>query len=502
MFCTNCGNKIKDNEDFCTECGMSIINKKNNHKNTEAETVSTPKKENEEQIKAGGTLLKKIKLSKREWFIIGIMGIIVIILFLIYGFEPTKKISADVKSVVNIWCDNEGGGSGTLFTNDGLILTNNHVIEGSTYCLITIPNPETGKTEEIYKALPTITPVLSKKYDVATLKISDIFIDEEGEAWGTFPLNLSPFVLPKTCDTNKASKLGDSVRIYGYPVTSGGFNLTITDGIISSFTDEGEILTSAQIDSGNSGGLAIDQDGCWLGIPSAVVSGDYQNLGVIIPGSVVEYFIETAPAKLNPIADNIDYTKESIYSPEEEDDDSVCQRGFGKYSEWSGEYNDEGNPTCTCQTGYSWDASGDYCALGTSLLKECRDKYGYGSYSTTENGKAVCDCSSGYVWNLAQTACVVEQEPVLSNDQICANDYVNSHWSETNDGCDCNTGYYWDINENGDGGGCYTKEALNQSCNKSFSNSKWDGTYSETDGVFICGCKSGYEWNTARTACN
>jgi len=500
MFCTNCGNKIKDNEDFCTECGMSIKNKKNNHKDTETETVSTPKKENEEQKKAEANFLEKIKLSKREWSIIGIIGVIVVASVLIYYFKSPNKIKDITRSVVNIWCDNEGGGSGTIFSADGIILTNNHVIEGSTYCLVTIPNPETGKTEEIYEALPTITPILSKKYDIATLKINDIFIDEEGKAWGTFPLDLSSFVLPKTCDTNKVSKLGDSVRIYGYPVTSGGFNLTITDGIISSFTNEGEILTSAQIDSGNSGGLAVDQNGCWLGIPSAVVSGDYQNLGVIIPGSVVKYFINTVPAKLNPIADSIDYTKESAYSSEE-DDSSVCQRGFGKYSEWSGEYNNKGNPTCTCQTGYSWDASGDSCASDTSLLKECSDEYGYGSYSTTENGKAVCDCSSGYVWNSAQTACIVEQVPVLSNDQICAKDYVNSHWNVTNDGCDCNTGYYWDINENGNGGGCYTKEALNQSCDKSFSNSKWDGTYGETDGVFICGCKSGYEWNTTRTAC-
>ncbi|MFA7676260.1 MAG: trypsin-like peptidase domain-containing protein, partial [Candidatus Shapirobacteria bacterium] len=90
---------------------------------------------------------------------------------------------------------------------------------------------------------------------------------------------------------NYSPSLGENVIIYGYPVTSGGYNLTITDGIISSLNDDGTILTSAKIDSGNSGGLAVNQNGCFVGVPSAVVNGDYQNLGVIIPQILIDEFI-------------------------------------------------------------------------------------------------------------------------------------------------------------------------------------------------------------------
>lgn len=496
MFCTNCGNKIKEEDVFCTECGVGIKKRENTQEDIKIETDSLDrdKKNNEKLIK--NKILKKIKLNKREWTIIGIIIItIIVIFFLFYYFKITDVTKNITRSVVNIWCDNEGGGSGTIFSTEGIILTNNHVIEGSTYCLVTIPNPETGKTEEIYEALPVITPVLSKKYDVAILKISDIFVDPDGKSWGTYPLKLSPFVLPKTCDTSKASKLGDPVRIYGYPVTSGGYNLTITDGIISSFTNEGEILTSAQIDSGNSGGLAIDKDGCWLGIPSAVVSGDYQNLGVIIPGSAVKTFINTVPVKLNPIADTIDYTKETISNPEE-DNDQFCQSNYGLYSEWTGKLNSKGGPTCTCKTNYSWGATGNTCVLKSALLSECQESYGVGSYSITENGKAVCDCLDGYYWNNGQTSCV----PYIAktNDQICSEKYLNSYYDGTS--CSCPSGYYWDNNKDGYSGGCYTISALNQSCNNSYLNSVWDGTYA-TNGSFVCDCKPGYKWNIALTAC-
>jgi hypothetical protein len=401
MFCTNCGNKIKEKESFCTNCGKSKIKDEIKPKYKKQFSYIKTK-----SLKILG-FLKKIKLNKKEWVILGVIGIITII-FIFFGYfrQPKKlEVGTNTKSIVNIVCDNDNGGSGVIFTSDGLIITNNHVVEGSTTCLISIPNPDTGKIEEVYEAIPTITKTLSKKYDVATLKINDIFIDEDGKIWGSYPIKVTPFILPNTCDTNAISKLGDSIRVYGYPVTSGGVNLTITDGIISSFTNEGEILTTAQIDSGNSGGLAIDQNGCWLGIPSAVVSGDYQNLGVIIPGSVVKSFLETVPAKLNPIADNIDYSKETEQS-QEKDNEVVCQESFGIYSEWTGKFNNEGNPTCVCQDKYSWDGSGNVCVLKSSLLKECQNKYGYGSFQTTEDGKAVCGCSNGYIWNEDETKCI------------------------------------------------------------------------------------------------
>ncbi len=214
------------------------------------------------------------------------------------GGSPSPTVPYNVaSSVVNVFCDNKEGGSGTIWLTDGTILTNNHVIAGSKGCLVSLPDPNTGAPAEIYNAEPYIVPKLSKQYDMAVLVVTSAYKDSDGKVWGTYPKTFSAFVFPSSCKNN-SPKLGDAVRIYGYPVTSGGYNLTITDGIISSFSDDGDILTSANIDNGNSGGLAVDQNDCMVGIPSAVLTGNYQNLGVIIPVNIISEFLNKAsPAK-------------------------------------------------------------------------------------------------------------------------------------------------------------------------------------------------------------
>jgi hypothetical protein len=78
----------------------------------------------------------------------------------------------------------------------------------------------------------------------------------------------------------------------GYPGYTGGYAITVTDGIISSFTGDGSIITSAKVDSGNSGGLATTKDGsCFIGVPTAVIEGDYESIGFIIPVDQILDFI-------------------------------------------------------------------------------------------------------------------------------------------------------------------------------------------------------------------
>ena len=73
--------------------------------------------------------------------------------------------------------------------------------------------------------------------------------------------------------------------VLGYPPLSGGA-LTVTDGLISSlYSQRGYLVTSAKIMSGNSGGLAIDENGCYVGVPTAVYldeETDGEALGEII----------------------------------------------------------------------------------------------------------------------------------------------------------------------------------------------------------------------------
>lgn len=439
MFCRNCGNQVERDKKFCKNCG-TLAHEKNHS------TVSTVK----------NPVIGFIK--KRKWIIITTIVIAILIIFFVWALASDKKSSSfsasnaanPQESVVDILCDNGKGGSGTIFTTDGTVLTNNHVIVGAGTCKITIPDQATGQIAEIYEAAPVITPNLSAQYDVATLKIDGSYTDTNGKTWGDYPTTFTAFVPPSTCDPSTPSKLGDAVRIFGYPVTSGGYNLTITDGVISSFADNGKILTSAQIDSGNSGGLAIDQDGCWLGIPSAVVAGNYQSLGVIIPGAIVKAFLSNVPVKTNPAA-NIDASARSISAETaatpQETNDQKCQDNYGSNSQSSGRTDSSGSPTCTCVAGYTWDATGNGCAARTALQNECLTRFGSGSYSYTENGKAVCGCSAGYVMSADQSTCII---PVVKNGyQVCSDKYPNATWdgTYTSNGsysCACQTGYTWD----------------------------------------------------------
>ncbi len=236
---------------------------------------------------------------------------------------PTKANSAPnvltsatqdeiAQSVVNIYCpsvkpgENGSRGSGVIISEDGWIITNSHIIPqdkkrihvGKSGCLVILPDATTGRPKDTYVAHPIVVREFSDKYDLAYLKIDSAYYDKDKKAYvGVYPRKFPIF------DTTKCGKelpkLGDSVRIYGYPEISGGYSLTITDGIVSSFPGGGLIVTSAKVSHGNSGGLAVDRNGCWIGIPSMVSSDERESLGVIISKEVVYKFSKEVDAYVN-----------------------------------------------------------------------------------------------------------------------------------------------------------------------------------------------------------
>lgn len=220
--------------------------------------------------------------------------------------QAANNKTENIFSVVKLQCDNGLAGSGTILTSSGLVITNNHVIAGASSCLVALANPQTGSLIGIYTANPLIVPNLSSLYDIAELNITGSYVDSNRKVWGVYPTTFPSYSKPNSCNY-VAPKLGDPITVYGYPITSGGYNLTVTEGVVSSIQDNGDILTTAQIDSGNSGGLAINsQTGCMEGIPSAVQPGNYQSLGVIIPTSVLVDFLEkvqTQKLSLQPAQD-------------------------------------------------------------------------------------------------------------------------------------------------------------------------------------------------------
>lgn len=92
---------------------------------------------------------------------------------------------------------------------------------------------------------------------------------------------------------NHNPRLGENVRVFGYPeISAGGYYLTITDGLVSSLPDDGTIFTSAKINHGSSGGLAVDSNGCMLGVPSMISGDENESFGVLISNDVVLEFLE------------------------------------------------------------------------------------------------------------------------------------------------------------------------------------------------------------------
>ena len=256
-----------------------------------------------------------------NWIIVIIVAVIMVLAF--YSDDTTTDSSSTsnipetavvekdskeeiASSVVNIFCpstsnarsESSSGGSGIILTDDGIVLTNSHIIPQNgtnilvdeTGCLVVLPDPITGQPSEMYLAHPIVIPGISDDYDLAYMQIYDAFYDEEeGEYKGEYPRTFPAFDDTNRCK-NEDVKLGEAVRIYGYPAISGGYSLTITDGVVSSFPGDGLIVTSAKISHGNSGGLAVDKDGCMLGVPSLVSSDDSESLGVIYSMSLVRQF--------------------------------------------------------------------------------------------------------------------------------------------------------------------------------------------------------------------
>lgn len=166
-----------------------------------------------------------------------------------------------------------GQGSGFVFADDGYIVTNQHVVEGSDKITVTF---EDGST------LPGILVGSDAKTDLAVVKVEP-----------TTPL---PFV--RFGDSDKA-EVGDWVVAIGNPF---GFGGSATAGIISargrdlrseSYVDFLQI--DAPINSGNSGGPIFDEHGEVIGINTAIYSpnGGNVGLGFAIPAADAVDIIDT-----------------------------------------------------------------------------------------------------------------------------------------------------------------------------------------------------------------
>ncbi len=161
----------------------------------------------------------------------------------------------------------QGAGSGIIYSEDGYIVTNNHVISGASSIKVTLHDGTECKA---------VTVASDSQTDIAVIKI---------DKTGLTPVSFSD--MEGLC-------VGELAVAIGNPL--GTLSGTATEGIISALerdiTIDGKsmtlIQTSASINPGNSGGGLFDQYGNLIGLVVAKSSGsDVEGLGFAIPADKV-----------------------------------------------------------------------------------------------------------------------------------------------------------------------------------------------------------------------
>ncbi len=167
-------------------------------------------------------------------------------------------------------------GSGVIISDDGYIVTNNHVVAGADKVTVTMSNMKTY-TAKVIAADPS--------YDLAVVKVD---------------ANNLPFML---YGNSSDTKIGQWVLAIGYPLY---LDATVTAGIISAksrylglnhdktggqkLAVESFLQTDAAVNPGNSGGALINTSGQLIGINAAIASptGYYSGYSYAIPVDIVK----------------------------------------------------------------------------------------------------------------------------------------------------------------------------------------------------------------------
>jgi serine protease Do len=159
-------------------------------------------------------------------------------------------------------------GSGVIVSEDGIVLTNNHVIEGADQIQVILSDGRRFAARLLGTDPAT---------DVAVLKV-------DGSGLPAVPVGNSD-----------RARIGQVVLAFGNPF---GIGQTVTMGIISAtgrselgLVDyENFIQTDAAINPGNSGGALVDTRGRLIGINTAIFSrsGGYQGIGFAVPITIAQ----------------------------------------------------------------------------------------------------------------------------------------------------------------------------------------------------------------------
>ena len=186
----------------------------------------------------------------------------------LFGIDPNDFFGDRGRAIPEM-----GSGSGVIISEDGYIVTNNHVVDGTDEVTVTLSNKKSFKAKVVATDPST---------DLAVVKV---------EAKGL------PFLLYGNSDE---VKVGQWVLAIGYPLS---LETTVTAGIVSAkgrsidinsrqsvAPVESFIQTDAAVNPGNSGGPLINPQGQLIGINSAIASptGSYAGYSFTIPVNIVK----------------------------------------------------------------------------------------------------------------------------------------------------------------------------------------------------------------------
>lgn len=201
------------------------------------------------------------------------------------GSPPTLSRADLIKATIQIYAlfDINGkltpryNGSGTIISPTGLILTNAHVASPASQGepdmepdVLAIGLIDQEEKPPIFLYIAKVKAV-DGYLDLAVIQITTTL---DGADVNPNSLNL-PYVPVGNSDD---LHVGDHINIFGYPGI-GGETITFTDGNVSGFTaeesigDRAWIKTDATIAGGNSGGLAANDSGSIIGVPTLASAG-------------------------------------------------------------------------------------------------------------------------------------------------------------------------------------------------------------------------------------
>lgn len=193
--------------------------------------------------------------------------------------ELYEKCSPSIVGIEGFTSEDSIGynwGTGIILSEDGLILTNTHVINGSETAKVVLSN------DEEYDALLVGADSIS---DIAILKI-----DAQG-------------LTPAEIGDSSALTVGTRVAAIGNPLGS-EFRQTLTDGIVSAIergiTYNGRsmnlIQTNTALNEGNSGGALFNMYGQVIGVTNMKMMSSYssiEGIGFAIPSSTVKSVVDS-----------------------------------------------------------------------------------------------------------------------------------------------------------------------------------------------------------------